>query len=67
MSHRANQLHVNWFSSSYSNDQGGQCVQGAHCDNGDMAVRDSKVPDGAAFRFGPQAWQSFISNVKHAG
>lgn len=38
---RAHQLTVNWFSSSYSNDQGGNCVQGGLCDNGDMAVRDS--------------------------
>lgn len=64
---RAHQLTVNWFSSSYSNDQGGNCVQGGLCDNGDMAVRDSKRPDGEAFRFQPASWQSFIEHVKRAG
>ncbi|WP_406738564.1 DUF397 domain-containing protein [Streptomyces sp. NBC_00853] len=66
MSIRADQLPVDWFSSSYSNDQSGQCVRGGRFDNGDMAVSDSKVPDGAAFVVGPRAWRSFIDNVKHA-
>lgn len=55
---------LSWFSSSYSNDQGGQCVQGGFCGNGDMAVRDSKNPHGPAFRFSPAAWQSFVAGIK---
>ncbi|MEU6059395.1 DUF397 domain-containing protein [Streptomyces sp. NPDC047097] len=51
MTHQA--LHsADWFTSSYSNDQGGQCVQGARLSDGRMAVRDSKDPSGPAFVFG---------------
>ncbi|MFB6525222.1 DUF397 domain-containing protein [Streptomyces sp. NPDC056399] len=61
---RADDLSVDWFSSSYSNDQGNQCVQGGHCPNGDMAVRDSKDPHGPAFQFSPRAWTSFVEDLK---
>lgn len=67
MSIRADELSVDWFSSSFSNDQGGNCVQGGRCNNGDMAVRDSKVPNGDAFRFQPAVWLPFIEHVKRAG
>ncbi|BAU84087.1 hypothetical protein SLA_3173 [Streptomyces laurentii] len=61
---RADDLSVDWFSSSYSNNQGGQCVQGGRCSNGDMAVRDSKDPHGPAFRFSAGAWTGFVEHVK---
>ena len=51
-----------WFTSSYSNDQGGQCVQAARFTGG-MAVRDSKNPEGPTFTFGTPAWRQFISAV----
>ncbi|MFE7415067.1 DUF397 domain-containing protein [Streptomyces laurentii] len=63
---RADDLSVDWFSSSYSNNQGGECVQGGRCPNGDMAVRDSKDPHGPAFRFSPGAWTGFVDHVKSA-
>ncbi|MDX2395205.1 DUF397 domain-containing protein [Streptomyces sp. NPDC054904] len=66
MAIRADDLDVHWFSSSHSNDQGGQCVQGGRCDDGSMAVRDSKTPHGAAFRFAPAAWQAFVDHMKAA-
>lgn len=49
-----------WFTSSYSNDQGGQCVQAARF-NGQMAVRDSKSPEGPTFAFDTPAWMHFIN------
>ncbi|MET9210122.1 DUF397 domain-containing protein [Streptomyces bacillaris] len=41
---------ASWFTSSYSNDQGGACVEGARL-QGMMAVRDSKDREGGAFVF----------------
>ncbi|MFF5422340.1 DUF397 domain-containing protein, partial [Streptomyces misionensis] len=35
---------AHWFKSSYSNNQGGNCVEGARLDGRVMAVRDSKDP-----------------------
>ncbi|WP_433855508.1 DUF397 domain-containing protein [Streptomyces kronopolitis] len=61
---RADDLNVDWFSSSYSNDQGGQCVQGGLMGDGSMAVRDSKNPHGTAFVFPAAAWSQFIDTVK---
>ncbi|MEW1659749.1 DUF397 domain-containing protein [Streptomyces sp. NPDC093707] len=61
---RADDLSVNWYSSSYSNDQGGQCVQGGKLSNGSMAVRDSKHPHGPAFIFPASAWNAFVGAVK---
>ncbi|MEU4964911.1 DUF397 domain-containing protein [Streptomyces smyrnaeus] len=53
-----------WFKSSYSNDQGGACVEGARLAGGVMAVRDSKQPQGPAFVFGADAWSAFVESVK---
>ncbi|MEU3602690.1 DUF397 domain-containing protein [Streptomyces sp. NPDC006798] len=57
---RADALSVDWFSSSYSNNQGGACVQGGLMP-GAMAVRDSKVRQGPAFVVSAGVWRSFIS------
>ncbi|MER5968162.1 DUF397 domain-containing protein [Streptomyces sp. NPDC002055] len=59
---RADDLNVDWFSSSYSNDQGGQCVQGGRLSD-TMAVRDSKDPHGPAFTFPAASWNEFIRAV----
>ncbi|MEX3100903.1 DUF397 domain-containing protein [Streptomyces sp. V2] len=59
---RADDLSVDWFSSSYSNDQGGACVQGARV-TAAMAVRDSKLPHGPVFVVPAPAWAAFISAV----
>ncbi|GAA2595995.1 hypothetical protein GCM10009863_06600 [Streptomyces axinellae] len=53
-----------WFKSSYGNDQGGACVEGAPLDGGIMAVRDSKQPEGPAFAFRAGAWAAFVTSVK---
>ncbi len=53
-----------WFKSSYSNDQGGACVEGARLGGGVMAVRDSKQPAGPVFAFEAGAWGAFVGAVK---
>ncbi|MGP3989146.1 DUF397 domain-containing protein [Streptomyces sp. 3N207] len=53
-----------WFKSSYSDNQGGECVEGARLSAGVMAVRDSKQPDGPAFAFRSDAWSAFLTSVK---
>ncbi|MFE6030107.1 DUF397 domain-containing protein [Streptomyces niveus] len=50
---------ADWFKSSYSNDHGGACVEGARLPGGTMAVRDSKN-HGPAFILTSGAWNTFV-------
>lgn len=50
-----------WRKSSYSNGQGGQCVEVACPLPGLVAVRDSKNPAQAALAFSPSAWRAFLA------
>lgn len=50
-----------WRKSSYSNGDGGDCVE--HDDARPGAVRDSKDPAGPILTFGPAAWQSFVAAI----
>jgi hypothetical protein len=52
-----------WFKSSYSNNQGGACVEGARLAAGVMAIRDSKDPHGPALIFRADAWAAFVGAV----
>uniref|UniRef100_A0AAU2VW89 DUF397 domain-containing protein n=1 Tax=Streptomyces sp. NBC_00008 TaxID=2903610 RepID=A0AAU2VW89_9ACTN len=54
---------AHWFRSSYSNDQGGQCVEGARLGGGRMAVRDSKDPGRGVCVFPAAAWRAFVVEV----
>ncbi|MFJ9620313.1 DUF397 domain-containing protein [Streptomyces sp. NPDC101181] len=50
---------LDWFKSSYSSDQGGDCVEiAAH--PAAVHVRDSKVTDGPVLTVGPTAWSAFL-------
>ncbi|MEU8620204.1 DUF397 domain-containing protein [Streptomyces sp. NPDC048623] len=58
---------VTWRKSSYSNPDGGECLEVA--DPGTAAlplvpVRDSKNPTGPALLFAAPAWSAFVSGVK---
>ncbi|MFJ5740214.1 DUF397 domain-containing protein [Streptomyces microflavus] len=55
---------ASWFTSSYSNDQGGACVEGARLSGALMAVRDSKDREGSAFVFPAATWGAFVDAVK---
>ncbi|MGI5194725.1 DUF397 domain-containing protein [Streptomyces sp. CA-288835] len=52
-----------WFTSSYSNDQGGNCVEVADLTStsyASVAVRDSKAPDGPVLLIGPPVFRAFV-------
>jgi hypothetical protein len=52
-----------WFTSSYSNGAGGECVECAFTGGGAL-VRDSKVAEGSVVVLGSDAWCSFVQTVK---
>ncbi|MGI5398304.1 DUF397 domain-containing protein [Streptomyces sp. CA-135486] len=52
------QLH--WFKSSYSDGEGGACIEVATCP-AVIRVRDSKVTDGHQLAVTPGAWSAFVS------
>ncbi|WSA43521.1 DUF397 domain-containing protein [Streptomyces sp. NBC_01803] len=56
-----------WRRSSYSNGEGGDCVEVADDVPGVLPVRDSKVPGGSLLLFSVGAWAAFIGSVKRAG
>ncbi len=52
-----------WRKSRYSNPNG-ECVQTAHLASGDVAVRDSRLPDGPALIFTRVQWEAFLRRVQ---
>jgi hypothetical protein len=53
-----------WRKSSYSNGNGGACVEVAQNLPGAVAVRDSKDPDGPKLAFAPAEWLAFTAGVR---
>lgn len=53
-----------WRKSSYSNGNGGACVEVARSLPDAVAVRDSKDPDGPRLAFAADQWQAFTVHVK---
>jgi hypothetical protein len=56
-----------WVKSTYSDGNGGQCVEWAPeyaAVTGEFLVRDSKDPHGPALAFPADAFASFVSAVK---
>ncbi|MFE9173545.1 DUF397 domain-containing protein [Streptomyces kebangsaanensis] len=53
-----------WRRSSYSNQEGGNCVEVADGLPGVIPVRDSKVPGGPALVFATGSWAAFIGELK---
>jgi hypothetical protein len=58
---------TSWRKSSYSNADGGDCVEVADGFTGLVPVRDSKNPHGPALLFPAPAWADFIQAVKTGG
>ncbi|WP_405737645.1 DUF397 domain-containing protein [Streptomyces sp. NBC_00028] len=50
-----------WRKSSYSSDQGGDCVEVAEGTAATIAVRDSKNPAGPILTLDPAAFTSFVN------
>lgn len=53
-----------WYKSSYSSDNGGNCVETQTTTDGLVAVGDSKDRSQGAFAFGPGEWRAFVESVK---
>ena len=49
---------LQWFKSTYSGDEGGQCLEVATRPH-TIHVRDSKHPTGPTFTVSPEAWVAF--------
>jgi len=54
---------VTWRKSSYSGNNGGQCVEVGTAAQL-IAVRDSKDPDGSVLAFAANTWAAFAERVK---
>jgi Domain of unknown function (DUF397) len=53
-----------WAKSSRSGPTGGNCVEVACLDDGQIAVRNSRHPSGPALVFTALEWKAFISGAK---
>ncbi|MFD0150484.1 DUF397 domain-containing protein [Streptomyces sp. NPDC055721] len=55
---------ASWRKSSYSNSDGGECVEVSDNFTSLVPVRDSKVPSGPVLVFPARGWSSFVAAVK---
>jgi hypothetical protein len=60
---RASSLPASWRKSRYSNPSG-NCVEVAELPTGNVAVRDSRDPDGPALIFARSDWVTFIRGAR---
>ncbi|MFC8172079.1 DUF397 domain-containing protein [Streptomyces sp. NPDC057325] len=55
----AEPVRLAWFKSSYSGNEGGECLEAA-VTPGTVHVRDSKAPARAQLAFGTLEWTAFV-------
>lgn len=55
---------ASWRKSSYSNQDGGACIEVSDDFAGAVPVRDSKVSHGPVLMFAASEWASFVGAVK---
>lgn len=55
---------LRWRKSSYSNGNGGNCVEVADLPDGGRAVRDSKDRSGPPLVFTAAEWAAFLAGVR---
>ncbi|CAL9451677.1 DUF397 domain-containing protein [Streptomyces sp. enrichment culture] len=53
-----------WRKSSYSNDEGGSCLEVLDHHPSGVPVRDSKNPHGPALLFSAAGWSAFVRALK---
>lgn len=53
-----------WRKSSFSGNQGTECVEVADLADGGRLVRDSKNPAGPRLAFTPSEWDAFVKGVR---
>ncbi|MER6309820.1 DUF397 domain-containing protein [Streptomyces sp. NPDC001657] len=58
---------VTWRKSSYSNPDGGACIEVSDDLPALVPVRDTKDPHGPALVFPAAAWAAFVTAVKDGG
>lgn len=59
---------LNWFKSSYSGSQGGECLEIAIAQTtpatpSTIHIRDSKTPTAPTLRITPAPWTAFLAHV----
>lgn len=54
---------MDWRKSTYSNANGGQCIETAS-GSGVILVRDTTNRDGGTLAFSATVWQAFTSDIK---
>ncbi len=54
-------MEMQWRKSTYSGDQGGQCLEVAHTPEAAVAIRDSKNPAGPILTLDPAAFTTFVN------
>ncbi|WP_282694714.1 DUF397 domain-containing protein [Streptomyces sp. CC208A] len=52
-----------WIKSSYSGNDGGNCVEIAPGPTDRVPIRDSKAPEGPAVVFERTAWDTFVHSL----
>ncbi|MET7303548.1 DUF397 domain-containing protein [Embleya sp. NPDC005575] len=55
-----------WRKSSYTNADGGNCVEVAGGLPGVVPVRDSRVPDSPMLVFANDGWSALLSDIGHS-
>jgi hypothetical protein len=55
---------VSWRKSSYSNQDGGACIEVSGDFDAVVPARDSKTADGPVITFAAEGWTSFVTAVK---
>jgi hypothetical protein len=55
---------VTWVKSSYSDGNGGNCIEIAPVFPDTVPIRDSKNPDGPVLLVTRSAWSAFLSGVR---
>ncbi|MEU5314518.1 DUF397 domain-containing protein [Streptomyces sp. NPDC021562] len=55
---------ISWRKSSYSNTDGGECLEVAVGIPAHIPVRDSKAPSYGTLLFAAPAWAAFVDGVK---
>ncbi len=62
--HHPELARATWRKASYSNGNGGNCVEVAHLTGGHRAVRDSKDPAGPALSVTSTEWAAFTAGIR---
>ncbi|MGV9874146.1 DUF397 domain-containing protein [Streptomyces cellulosae] len=57
---------IRWRKSSYSNVDGGNCLEVADGFPGAVPVRDSKNTEGPVLVIAPPTWTRFVEGLKHS-